>query len=99
MLKDIVKKLLKRSLDKIAERGYFKLYDKMLLNCPDLDKVSDGEEQWLEKWRRYYPNLSPLSYRIFSKYIGAEINIVPLEFDTHNYRACVESRSVPSVLQ
>lgn len=79
MLKDIVKKLLKRSLDKIAERGYFKLYDKMLLNCPDLDKVSDGEEQWLEKWRRYYPNLSPLSYRIFSKYIGAEINIVPLE--------------------
>lgn len=79
MMKDIVKKLLKRRLDKIAERGYLKLYDKMSSNRPDLDKASAGEEQWLEKWGKIYPNLSPLSYRIFSKYIGAEINIVPLE--------------------
>ena len=46
---------------------------------PELANPAKGEKEWLAKWRRIDDRVSPLSYRIFSRYIGADINILPLE--------------------
>lgn len=38
------------------------------------------EEQWLKKWRKYDKNLKPNCFRIFSRYVGCTMDIMPLEF-------------------
>lgn len=61
------------------KKGYLRDY-KEIINChPELSLPAEGEEQWLHKWQRYNKSISPLSYRIFSRYIGPDINIIPLE--------------------
>lgn len=55
---------------------------KRVIQCnPELKNFSNfiGEERWLEKWRKWDPGVSSMAYRIFSQYIGDEINIIPYE--------------------
>ena len=59
-----------------------KLYKK-IANC-NLDVYNtntskEGETLWKKKWSVLDSNISPLSYRIFSEYIGEDINILPCE--------------------
>ena len=58
---------------------YHSLYRTMVSKTPELGKPAEGEDVWLDKWRQYDKKLSPLAYRIFSRYIGNDINIMPME--------------------
>lgn len=40
---------------------------------------SPGEAEWIRKWRQLDPHISSLQYRVFSHYIGSNINIIPEE--------------------
>lgn len=37
----------------------------------------NGEDEWIEKWSQFGVKASPSQYRVFSKYIGNDVNIVP----------------------
>lgn len=56
-------------------------YQLVLKSNPCLKDFCDfeGEKKWLEKWRRWVPDVSPMAYRVFSQYIGGDINIIPYE--------------------
>lgn len=41
------------------------------------DKPVVGERQWIKKWSGLGVKASPTQYRVFSHYIGGDINIVP----------------------
>lgn len=58
--------------------GWYKV---VMNNNPELKNFSDteGERRWLEKWRKWDPNVSPMAYRVFSHYLGSDMNIVPYE--------------------
>lgn len=58
---------------------YHDLYRTMVSKSPELGEKAEGEEAWLDKWKRYDRNLSPLAYRIFSRFIGKDLNIMPME--------------------
>lgn len=51
-------------------------YQLVLNSNPQLNYFSDfeGERKWLEKWRRWVPDVSPMAYRVFSQYIGEDVN-------------------------
>lgn len=51
-------------------------------NIPN--KPVDGEKEWLEKWQIFGRRISSTQYRIFSQYIGPNINIVPEDI-SHDY--------------
>ena len=56
-------------------------YDFVIKCNPELNDFSDfeGERKWLEKWNKWVPGISSKAYRVFSQYIGGDINIVPYE--------------------
>lgn len=54
-------------------------YKKAIKKNKELDSPADGEKKWLERWRKYDEKLSPLAYRVFSRYIGPNIDILPIE--------------------
>ena len=41
------------------------------------NKACPGEKAWLKKWRALDRNVSPMSYRYYYNYLGADSNIVP----------------------
>lgn len=46
---------------------------------PSLNTPTEGEEEWLKFWSRFGKKPSVLFYRVYSKYIGNNINIVPMD--------------------
>jgi hypothetical protein len=63
------------------KRRYASYYKKVIRNNPDLhlSRRTKTEKVWLDKWRKYDKRLTPVAYRVFSRYIGDDINIVPME--------------------
>lgn len=78
-MRQLVKKILNNKLYSIKKSNYLNLYKRILDNNPALGLKSAREDEWLSKWRKYDKSLSPLSYRIFSRYIGLDMNIAPPE--------------------
>lgn len=82
---DIKKKIsdaLVRHRYKGIKKGYHHLYQKMMdqSNLKYGNKTEwGGVNSWKLKWGKYDRRLSTVSYQIFSKYIGDDINIIPLE--------------------
>ena len=78
-----LRKLYYGFLKSLAERGasqnFHHLYKQMITINPELGKPAKGEKEWLRKWKRLDAQLKPYAYRIFSRYIGPDVNIVPLE--------------------
>lgn len=66
-------------INKSNRNRILKDYKECIEANPELAKPAIGENEWLARWRRIDKKVSPLSYRIFSRYIGADINILPLE--------------------
>lgn len=62
-----------------TRKEYLNLYKKIFALHPELRQQEPGETEWLNKWKRYDSNVSVSSYRIFSKFIGNDQNIIPLE--------------------
>lgn len=61
------------------KQSYVSYYKKIIQRHPELGHPAEGEESWLAYWREYDRDLSPLAYRVFSRYIGPDIHILPLE--------------------
>ena len=64
-----------------AHRIYIKYYRCIVKTNLKIDfsKSVEGEKEWLKKWQQLDSRVSPFAYRIFSQYIGPNINILPLE--------------------
>lgn len=75
----LAKKIIVYILSYSRRVSYIKNYKECIAINPELDKPAEGEKEWLDKWRKYDKRVSPLSYRIFSRYIGPDINILPME--------------------
>ncbi|MCB6974650.1 MULTISPECIES: sugar-transfer associated ATP-grasp domain-containing protein [Butyricimonas] len=53
-------------------------FKEMLANNPELHNSRvDGEDVYMEKWKKLDKKVSPLSYRIYSPFIGRSANILP----------------------
>ena len=79
-LKVLVKDNVLKHYYKEATRGYLNYYKKVIAYNPEILKVRrERERVWLQKWRKYDRHLSPLAYRVFSYYIGEDLNIMPME--------------------
>ncbi len=62
-------------------RDRLEWYKNVIKNNPELNSSPslEGERKWLEKWRKWVPNVKPMAYRVFSHYLGSDMNIVPYE--------------------
>lgn len=78
-MKELLRKLLRGWKIYKNRTSYNRLYNQMMQKNPELKKYADGEKEWLVKWRQYDKKLSPYAYRIFSRYVGNNMNILPLE--------------------
>lgn len=78
-MKQKIKSYVKNQLFNARRKNYIKYYKKIIQQNTDLGKPAEGEKVWMEKWRQYDKKVSPLSYRIFSRYIKPDINILPME--------------------
>ena len=83
-IKSIVNKRLKKHRYNAVKQSYLSLYQKMMRygdshfnQTTSLSK--ENEKEWLKKWQKYDSKISPLSYRVFSRYIGHNLNIFPME--------------------
>ena len=77
MIKSIIKKKVKQAIlryHSIKQNRYYK----SLLRINGLsNSYVEGEEEWVKKWAVLGMNANPIYYRLFSHYIGNDINIVP----------------------
>lgn len=81
-MKKLIKNAIERYLKTQRRTIAMAFYKKSIQYNPDLGKYLVGEEQWLQRWRQYDPRLSPLAFRVFGRYIGSDMDIVPLEICT-----------------
>lgn len=60
---------------------YMRWYNKIERINPELKVFSlfEAEKKWVAKWKKYDKRLSTKSFRIFSHFIGPDLNIIPLE--------------------
>lgn len=78
-IKYYLKNSLKRNRLNFEYKSYNNLY-KNIIKTTNIDSNPvQSEGEWLAKWKSYNIKFSPFSYRIFSKYVGEDINIIPLE--------------------
>lgn len=78
-MKRSIKSLIDKYLVKQGRKRSKSFYDNAIQYNPSLKESVKGENEWLEKWRKFDPKLSPMAYRVFSRYIGPSMDIVPLE--------------------
>jgi hypothetical protein len=79
-MKVLLRKLLRGLKKNNLAKGYSKVYKKCIQVNPEFKNYVKGEEEWLAKWRKYDKSIKPIAYRIFSHYIGHDLNILPLEY-------------------
>lgn len=82
-MKKIAKKLILSHRRLQFRRVHRDYYRKIIAQNPEYAQPADGETEWMERWSRYDSCLSPLCYRIYSRFCGCDINIVPLETCTN----------------
>lgn len=51
---------------------------------PSLNEPAEGEKEWVRFWSRFGDEPSVLFYRVYSRYIGNNMNIVPMDI-SRNY--------------
>lgn len=77
MNKQKIKTQTRNLLYRFRQIGYDRFY-RMVMRKNDIDnKKSIGEKEWIEKWSQFGLKAKPTQYRVFSHYIGHNINIVP----------------------
>lgn len=79
-MRKIIRNLLKKLLYKSTSKSCLSYYKEIIKANPHLAKPAKGENEWLKRWRVYDKNLSPLCYRIFSRYVEGNSEIIPLEY-------------------
>lgn len=81
-LKEFLLKVAKSSINFRRKRTvYMRWYQEIEKQHPSLRLFSfiDAEKDWIKKWKKYDKRLSTKSFRIFSHFIGPDLNIIPLE--------------------
>ena len=75
-MKSLIKKSAKTFLYEYHAFNKRRAYKKLLRINGIADKPVKGEKEWMEKWS-VLGNTSPVYFRLFSHYIGPDMNIVP----------------------
>lgn len=76
-IKLIVKNVVRGFILKYHCLKQYRYYKRLLLiNNLSSDYV-EGEKEWIKKWSVLGMNANPIYYRLFSHYIGHDVNIVP----------------------
>lgn len=80
-LKLYIKDFIKKNRLKGEYKSYNNLYKKIAkINNYNINEKVRNEKEWLAKWNSYGIKYSPLSFKIFTKYVGNDdLNIIPLE--------------------
>lgn len=78
-MKELLRKLLRGWRIYKNRRSYYRLYDQMMEKNSIPQKCADGEKEWLQIWHSYDENIKPYAYRVFSRYVGNNMDILPLE--------------------
>lgn len=77
MNKQIVKSVVRNLLFRIRQSSHDRFYHLIMRKNGIPDKKVAGEKEWIEKWSQFGLKAKPTQYRVFSHYIGNDINIVP----------------------
>lgn len=84
MNKQTVKSIIRNLLFRIRQIGHDRSYHLIMRKNGIANKKANGEKEWIEKWSQFGLKAKPTQYRVFSHYIGNEINIVPEDI-CHNF--------------
>ncbi|MBQ9546191.1 MAG: hypothetical protein IJU90_02780 [Bacteroidales bacterium] len=82
-MKDFVKRLLLRHRRRNNTAVHMRYYRQVVELSLRLGAPAEGEKEWMERWLTFDSHLSPLSYRIYSRFCGCSPDIVPLEICTN----------------
>lgn len=78
-MKAALKNIIEKYLYKQTVSRSISFYSNAIRYNASLGEYAEGEGDWLKKWRTLDPKLTPLAYRVFSRYLGPNMDIVPLE--------------------
>ena len=78
-IKSFVRRTLKKRSYNRAHSIYIRFYKEIIEANQCFAKSVEGEKEWLAHWRKYDRKLKPLSYRIFSYFMGKGKKIIPPE--------------------
>ena len=76
-MKQQIKQLIKRILINLHSYKQLKFYKELCKMNGVPNKEVEGENKWIKKWSGLGIKPNPVYYRLFSKYIGNDVNIVP----------------------
>lgn len=77
MNKQTIKSVTRNLLYRFRQIGHDRFYHIVMRKNDITNKKAIGEKEWIEKWSRFGLKAKPTQYRVFSHYIGNDINIVP----------------------
>lgn len=76
-MKKLIKKIIRKILYEFHSIRLNRFYTKILELNGFYNKKAVGEQEWIEKWSVLGVKPNKIYYRLFSHYIGADLNIVP----------------------
>lgn len=76
-MKKLIKKSIKSLLFSYHSFCLNRFYKKLLAINLFPNKKQTGEDRWLDKWSIFGEKVNPIYYRLFSHYIGCDVNILP----------------------
>lgn len=77
MNKQKTKSILRNLLYRFRQIGLDRFYHLIMRKNGIANKKVPGEEEWIKKWSVFGLKAKPAQYRVFSHYMGPDINIVP----------------------
>lgn len=75
-MKQFIKKLIRSIFNKPVRKFYNKQYNSLLKRNNLPNNPCEGEDKWIKRWS-VLGKVSPVYFRLFSNYIGNDINIIP----------------------
>ena len=76
-MKSRIKHIVKSALRWYRQRKHEKFYHQVMRMNGIKDAPVPGEKEWLRRWSRLGMRATPTQYRVFSCYIGNNMDIVP----------------------
>lgn len=77
MIKDIIKNTIRNSIVYYHALKHERYYKSLLVKNNITNRYVNGEKEWIKKWSAFGIKANPVYYRLYSHYIGEDINIVP----------------------
>lgn len=83
-MKSRIRKILRKGLFAYHQRKHERFYHQVMKMNGIKDEPVAGEQEWIERWSQFGVKANPSQYRVFSHYIGPNIDIVPEDI-CHDY--------------